>query len=205
MTQVENIGLPIPDFEFILINRDSVITNTVTGNILKPYVNKYGYNCITIRKPGIIKTYGLRIARVKAGLFIPNPDNKTQVNHINGIRTDDRIENLEWVTPSENIQHAFDKLGRGVWNTGKGNEKLHKPVLCFSIEGTFIKRYESVKSAALEMSVSSTLISAVCRNESKTSCGYKWKYEKDFTAEKAMDVGDGADQPVKIKELETSS
>lgn len=53
------------------------------------------------------KANTFRIARIIAQLFIPNPENKGEVNHKNGIRFDDRVENLEWVTPLENIRHAW--------------------------------------------------------------------------------------------------
>jgi len=70
--------------------------------------SKHGYIYVPLHKDGINKQFSVH--RLIAQTFIPNPDNKPYINHKNGIKTDNRIENLEWCTASENNKHAF-KIG----------------------------------------------------------------------------------------------
>lgn len=74
--------------------------------ILNAKVNKFGYKEVTLTKNGVAKT--LLLHRLVAQHFVPNPNGLPCVNHKNGIKIDNRIENLEWCTKRQNTKHAFD-------------------------------------------------------------------------------------------------
>lgn len=88
------------------------IKNLKTGRFLKPCKAKRGYLVVNIRKEGIRKCFCMH--RLVAEAFCEKPvfeKSGLQVNHINGIKTDNRAANLEWTTPSENLLHAYYQLG----------------------------------------------------------------------------------------------
>lgn len=86
-----------------LINRSGKIRQPVQ-RLLTPSVNSVGYRTVSLSKNKVSRKY--QISRLVATAFHPNPDNRRQVNHISGIKTDDRVGNLEWSTPLENLEHA---------------------------------------------------------------------------------------------------
>ncbi len=104
--------------------------------ILKPATNKKGYLQVSLSKNNISKSF--IVHRLVALTFIPNPDNKPQVNHINSIKTDNRIENLEWNTCKENIKHAFQN---GLTSGKKG--ELHNDVKLTELEVLEIRKIYS--------------------------------------------------------------
>jgi hypothetical protein len=100
-------------------------TVRVKERILKPRKNHKGYFCVLLMKNSIPSNR--LIHRLVCMSFLPNEENKEQVNHKNGVKTDNRLENLEWSTQSENIRHAFDnglKFSLGVVGEKNYNSKL---------------------------------------------------------------------------------
>jgi len=91
------------EFENYEISNFSEVRNTLTGKILKPNIDRYGYLYIALSAKG--KTKKFKIHRLMALTFIPNPLNKKEVNHKDGNPKNNLIYNLEWITHFENQAH----------------------------------------------------------------------------------------------------
>ncbi len=169
--QVSTLGR-VRSFDRYVKNRMSN-KNIKRGKVLTPCTNRNGYKQLNLiintkKKP---KT----IHRLVAETFISNPENKPCVNHIDGNKKNNNVKNLEWVTYSENTIHALKK---GLKIPLKGMNHYKRPINQFTLDGKFVKRWESIKQVQEEWHLKSTSISACCRGKIKTSLGYKWEYAK---------------------------
>lgn len=95
----------IPDFPNYAVSDTGLVKNLKTGRILRPGVHRQGYLLVWLSDHGL--RYGKSIHRLVTEAFIPNPDGKSQVNHKDGNKTNNHVDNLEWSTGSENTLHAY--------------------------------------------------------------------------------------------------
>jgi hypothetical protein len=105
--QISNLGR-VKSLDRIVDNRRGQFLRK--GRFLKPYKSTKAYMLLGLCVNGKMKAFTFH--RILAKHFIPNPENKKEINHKNGVRDDNRLENLEWVTGSENIRHSFKVLKR---------------------------------------------------------------------------------------------
>jgi len=133
----------------------------------------FGYCVINLFKDN--KSHYKRVHRLVAEAFIPNPNKKPCVNHINGIKTDNRIENLEWCTHSENEIHSYNILGKnlkGIKKSFKNGVNVKcKKVLC--VEKNII--FNSIKDAANGLNLQRANITAQIKGKINHTGGFTFK------------------------------
>lgn len=142
--------------------------------IKKPSINSRGYISINLSVNKVIKS--MTIHRLVALHFISNPENKREVNHKNGIKTDNKVENLEWTTSSENVQHGYDSgLIIRFGKKGADNPRS-RPIFQLTLSGEFVAKFASAKEAARILGAYQGNISQCCNGKIKTAFGFKWQY-----------------------------
>lgn len=133
------------------------------NNLLKPTDNGTGYKFVQLRQDKLHYPY---VHRLVAITFLPNPENKPEVNHLDGNKANNNLDNLEWCTREENYQHALD-MGLIDWEI--------KPILQ-SRQGT-TTRWNSAEEASRALNINSRGIRAVLYGKSNTYKGSEWNYE----------------------------
>lgn len=133
--------------------------------VLKPLKLTKGYLGVRLYKNNEGKT--IKIHRLVAEHFIPKEEGKEQVNHIDGNKENNKVENLEWCNQKENMQHSY-KIGL--------RKNVVKPINQYDKNGNFIKKWESIMQAERELKIYNTNISACCLGKKKSAGGYIWKF-----------------------------
>lgn len=153
----------IKGFENYVLFENGKILNTNTGRYLKIRISKVGYPIAQLWKNN--KGHIRYMHRLLMEAFVNNPENKNQVNHIDGDKTNNDLTNLEWCTGSENLKHAYRTGLNGFTEEGKRNisKAMSKrnveaparciPVVAYDLEGNKIDEYKSMTEASESLNI----------------------------------------------------
>lgn len=151
--------------------------------ILRPYVAPAGYYLVDLRLG--TKKKRITVHRLVAIAFLDNPNKKPNVDHINTIRTDNRVENLKWCTQKENCNNPISL--KNLSDSQKGEKSvlygrkgaLHyesKRVAMCDMQGQIIKEFGAIAEAERETGINRSKICLVCQGKRESAKGYKWRY-----------------------------
>ena len=194
----EEIWKEIEGFDNYKISNLGRVKNIKFDRLVKPLLDNKGYIMVNLYKDGKMKRLSLH--RLIAIAFIPNPDNKPCIDHINTDRSDNHIDNLRWVTQKENhnnplslMNHSKAAKGRTISEEQKknqsekmkgrykGNKWGSKKIIQLTLDGIFVREWDAIKDAAESFGVSSSAIWN-CLNgkcQVKSIKGFKWEYKKE--------------------------
>lgn len=150
--------------EYFVSNYGNIRHN---NKILKGWIQNTGYRTVALHE----KKYSVH--RLVAQAFIPNPEDKPQVNHIDGNKLNNKANNLEWVTSKENVKHAWDN---GLSTGSYGNKNRSKAIMQMNKDGEIINFFVDSIEASKKVNICSRNIRKVCNGERKTAGGYIWRY-----------------------------
>ena len=157
---------------------------TFKERILKPIITSSGYLYVSLSKNG--KQQREYVHRLVAMHFLPNPDNKPCVDHINTNKQLNTVNNLLWVTYQENTDNPISKKKHkeNVYKSMLGKfGKDHpnsKPIIQLDINGAFIKEWSCAAEVQRELGYKKGFVGDCCKDKYRTAYGYKWGYVEDY-------------------------
>lgn len=168
-----------------------------SNQLLKQWLDKDGYKIVALSNRKIYRAH-----RLIALTFIENPEGKPVVNHINHIKYDNRVDNLEWVTYSENSIHSYlnnfreDSTKEWVKQVQpKGAEASKTKVAQYDLNDNLIAVFDSQREASERTGTCRSSITRCCTGQRKTAGGFKWKYLEGSTTKKPQNLVDSAKLP----------
>jgi hypothetical protein len=149
----------IDGYPHLLISTKGRVVSVLHDREIKPYISNRGYLRVALCLNRKLKNY--HVHRLVAEAFIPNPNGYTDVDHIDGNKLNNNVENLQWLSRGDNIRKAGNKRFCGA-----------KPVICVETG----KVYHSISEAAKELHITPAIISAIAKGEYKSYHKLHFKY-----------------------------
>ena len=180
---MQETWIKVKGFELYSVSDQGNVRNDKTGRILKGGLDTYGYPQVILCKNGA--RVNRKVHRLVAEAFVPNPDNKPQVNHIDGNKQNNAASNLEFCTNQENQTHFWRYLNNEQNKANRINAHKGKGLLSDNPNSKSVIRLEdgkvfrTIKEAAEELNISYIHIGEVCKGKRKTTGGYHWSYVKE--------------------------
>lgn len=170
-----NEFVEIPGFPWYMVNRAGVIFSKKKNRPLKQRLTKFGYLKVCLYRGG--ERVEMMAHRAVALTFLENPDNLPQINHKNENRTDNRVDNLEWCTPSYNINYGNRNKTVSEKLTRIKTETVGRKIMQISPEtGDVVRVWDSTHQIERETGIPHSNIYACCTGRRKTRNGFLWKY-----------------------------
>ena len=161
-----------------LFGKDYQIEQRHPERLLTIRTYKKGYKYVGLSKNGEVRKF--KVHRLVAQAFIPNPNNLPCIDHKNGVRGDNRVENLHWVDAFENMNnpHTLKASRESKLGARTPMKMKQRPVLMIDrTSKQIVGEYEGCKAAARELGLDSSVISRCCRKEGRTYKGFIFKYK----------------------------
>ena len=200
--EVSDTGIVVSNIRYVFSKKEEKAIPHKRKKVLSQYKSKTGYMCVGIGSKTIGNKKVAKVHRLVASAFIPNPLNLPEVNHKDGDKTNNNVKNLEWVTASENVKHAYES---GIQPKSEKRKKLFLknrkensiPVMVVNPCGK-VEKFNSMQELANKLGVNRSSVSKACK-KGGTVKGCRVFYDKErprceITIAPMLEVDDNAQQ-----------